>query len=93
MSESQKHPIDFSKVPDITTDDATFLSDIFQRFPRVADGYHQFTQLPARKRIPVAASILETQPRTGWIVRFPDLPTTFREVLSTHAEEYYGARH
>lgn len=84
--------IDLSKVPDITDDDAQFLCGIFERFPRVAQGYAQFSELSPERRIPTAARILETQARTGWVLKFEDLPETFRPILETHGEEYYGPR-
>lgn len=86
------HRIDLSKVPEISDDDASFLCGIFERFSRTAKGYEHFTGLPSGKRIPTAVRLLETQPRTGWILRFPDLPEVFRPILNTHADEYYGPR-
>jgi hypothetical protein len=82
--------IDLSKVPDIKDEDAGFLCEIFNRFPRVAQGYAQFTELSPERRIPTAANILQTQARTGWVLRFEDLPEQFRSILPTHGEEYYG---
>lgn len=84
--------IDFDRIPDISGDDAAFLAGLFERFPRVAEGYHRFTHTPSDERIPLAAKVLETQPRTGWRLRFEELPKTFRPVLATHAGEHYGNR-
>ena len=84
--------IDFNLIPEINDDDITFLSGIFERFPRVVEGYNKFTQTPPSHRVPLAANILETQPRTGWIIRFEELPEIFRPILTTHAGEYYGNR-
>lgn len=84
--------IDFDLIPGINEDDIAFLSGIYERFPRVAHGYAQFTQSPAGQRIPLAAQILQTQIRTGWKLRFEELPDRFRDILSTHAGEYYGSR-
>lgn len=84
--------INFDLIPDITEDDINFLSGIFERFPRVAKGYYQFISSPPETRIPLAANILETQTRTGWQLRFEELPQTFRPILVTHAGEYYGDR-
>lgn len=86
------HVVDFSQVPDITTDDVAFLSDLCERFPRVAEGYSRFTATEPNRRIPLAASILQQQARTGWILRFEDLPEQFRLILDTHAGEYTGPR-
>ncbi len=86
------YTIDFTLIPDISEDDIVFLSGIFERFTRVAKGYQQFTQIAPERRIPLAAQILETQPRTGWQLRFEELPKKFRSILSTHANEYYGKR-
>lgn len=82
--------IDFSKIPNITDDDIAFLSDMFVRFPRVLEGYHEFTNLPPDHRVYAAAKTLDNQPRTGWEIRFDELPHLARTVFDIYAGECYG---
>lgn len=86
------HDIDFSKIPELVDGDIAFLSDVFQRFPRVAKGYSQFTQANPLDRIKLAGGLLEKQPRTGWKIRFDDLPSIYRPILNTHSGNDYGDR-
>lgn len=92
MTSVHEKAVDFSVIPDINQDDIAFLSDMFTRFPRVVAGYRRFTQTKPDDRIPLAAKILETQPRTGWQLRFEEVPAIYRPILVTHANEYYGKR-
>jgi hypothetical protein len=84
--------IDFSKIPNITDDDVAFLSDIFVRYPRVLEGYHKFTNTPPHERIALAMDVLDKQPRTGWKIRFDEIPDDMRSVLELFANEYYGPK-
>ena len=72
--------IDFTQVPQLSDDDKSFLEDIFARFERVKHGYEQFTNTPPMRRIPEAVGVLQTQPRTGWVLRFADLLEEFRDI-------------
>jgi 5'-deoxynucleotidase YfbR-like HD superfamily hydrolase len=70
----------YDAIPGLTSEEKVFLDDIFARFPRVKEGYSTFTNIPPHHRIPKAAHVLQTQARTGWVLRFPGLPQIFRPV-------------
>lgn len=91
-AEFHGHSVDFDKIPGITDAEVAFLSGLFEKFERTARGYATFCDTAPAQRIIKAGDILATQPRTGWRLRFPNLPDVFRDVLSTHYGEYEGNR-
>lgn len=79
-----------SRVPGLKGDDALFLGQMMERFPRVHQGFTDFVSTDPRRRINKAAEVLEGQPRSGWdrlgVVHGRS------DVLATHRGEYYGSR-
>ena len=73
----------------LSDDDKIFLAQKFEQFPRVREGFEQFTNTHPFQRIQLAGSILNTQPRTGWL-RF-NIAQDPKDILATRAKEYKGS--
>jgi 5'-deoxynucleotidase YfbR-like HD superfamily hydrolase len=81
--------VDFTSIPNLSEDDKQFLEDMFQRFPRVLEGYQLFTNMDPMQRVRHAAQTLQSQARTGWVLRFDALPDRFRPILHEVFGEVY----
>ena len=73
----------------LSGDEKLFLAQKFEEFPRVREGFEMFTNTHPVQRIQLAVSILNTQPRTGWL-RF-NIVQDPKDILATRAKEYKGS--
>ena len=67
-SAARTHPFAaiFDELSFLSSDDCDFLSDIFNRFPRVRDGFNHFVGCEPEERLAEAVNKLKSEPRAGW---------------------------
>ncbi len=56
----------FDEMAFLSTDDCHFLSDIFQRFPQVRNGFSHFLGFEPEDRLAEAIEVLKMEPRAAW---------------------------
>lgn len=56
----------FDELDFLSSDECDFLSDIFNRFPRVRAGFHHFAGCEPQDRLAEAVDKLKSEPRAGW---------------------------
>lgn len=57
----------FDELGFLSSDDCDFLCDIFNRFPRVRDGFNHFVGCEPEERLAESVNKLKAEPRAGWV--------------------------
>lgn len=69
----------------LSSTDCAFMTDIFNRFPRVRDGFNHFMGFEPEERLAEAVKKLKTEPRAGWpLMGVP--PEMIQSVAGHHAD-------
>jgi putative hydrolase of HD superfamily len=75
----------FDELGFLSSDDCAFLTDIFQRFPRVQAGFNHFLGFEPEDRLAEAVQKLKAEPRAAWpLMGVP--PTMVQSVAGHHAD-------
>ena len=77
-----------SHLGNLSENDKVFLSEKFEQYPRVMQGFQLFSRTDPFERIRLASVVLNQQSRTGWL-RF-DIEEDPKDILSERWSNYSG---